>query len=77
MVLCIGCCLGVVADTIRNVAVKLFMAMPNDGKHPLRDENTFLYLCGLTRMEKGVDKAFADICGRNGLDGKTVQATLL
>ena len=43
----------------------------------LKDENTYLYLCGLKGMEKGVDEAFADICSRNGLDWKAVQAGLL
>ncbi len=43
----------------------------------LRDENTYLYLCGLKGMEKGVDEAFSDICSRHGLDWKSLQAELL
>ena len=43
----------------------------------LRSENTYLYLCGLKGMEKGVDEAFTDICGRNGLEWKALQAQLL
>jgi benzoyl-CoA 2,3-dioxygenase component A len=43
----------------------------------LRNENTYLYLCGLKGMEKGVDEAFTDICGRNGLEWKALQAQLL
>ncbi len=43
----------------------------------LRDENTYLYLCGLKGMEKGVDEAFSEVCGRHGLDWKTLHAQLL
>lgn len=32
---------GFIFGSIRNVAVKLFMAMPDDGERLLRDENTF------------------------------------
>jgi benzoyl-CoA 2,3-dioxygenase component A len=48
-----------------------------DVTHLLRDENTYLYLCGLKGMEQGVDEAFIDICGRHGLDWKTLQAEML
>jgi benzoyl-CoA 2,3-dioxygenase component A len=43
----------------------------------LRDENTYLYLCGLKGMETGVDEAFSGICSHHGLDWKTLQAELL
>ncbi|MCF8177487.1 MAG: benzoyl-CoA 2,3-epoxidase subunit BoxA [Sulfuritalea sp.] len=43
----------------------------------LRDENTYLYLCGLKGMEKGVDEAFSDICSENGLDWKELKMELL
>ncbi|MDK9705144.1 MAG: benzoyl-CoA 2,3-epoxidase subunit BoxA [Sulfuritalea sp.] len=43
----------------------------------LRDENTYLYLCGLKGMETGVDEALGDICGRHGLDWKSLRTELL
>ena len=43
----------------------------------LRDENTYVYLCGLKGMETGVDQAFSDICSRDALNWNTLQAELL
>jgi benzoyl-CoA 2,3-dioxygenase component A len=34
----------------------------------LRDANTFVYVCGLKGMEKGVSEAFRDVCRAHGLD---------
>ena len=34
----------------------------------LRDEQTYIYICGHKRMEDGVNAALADICRQNGLD---------
>jgi benzoyl-CoA 2,3-dioxygenase component A len=34
----------------------------------LRDENCFVYICGLKGMEAGVDQAFSDVCRQHGLD---------
>ncbi len=34
----------------------------------LKDENTFVFICGLKGMEQGVDEAFAEICRNNELD---------
>ena len=58
-----------VQDLIRNRA--------EDVTRLLRDENTYIYLCGLKGMESGVDAAFSDICCRHGLTWKTLQADLL
>jgi benzoyl-CoA 2,3-dioxygenase component A len=43
----------------------------------LRDENTYVYLCGLKGMEKGVDEAFSNACSSHGLDWKALQVELL
>jgi benzoyl-CoA 2,3-dioxygenase component A len=43
----------------------------------LQDENTYVYLCGLKGMEKGVDEALAGACAQHGLDWKSLQAQLL
>jgi benzoyl-CoA 2,3-epoxidase subunit A len=34
----------------------------------LRDEQTYIYICGHKRMENGVNEALADICRQSGLD---------
>lgn len=34
----------------------------------LKDENAYIYICGLKGMERGVDEAFRDICRRHGED---------
>ena len=61
----------------RQYVQDLIRGRAEDVARLLKDENSYLYLCGLKGMEKGVDEAFADICGRNGLDWKAVQAELL
>ena len=42
----------------------------------LRDENSYIYICGLKAMEAGVDAAFADVCGSRGLDWSRVLSDL-
>ena len=34
----------------------------------LRDDNTFIFICGLKGMEQGVDEAFAEVCAGNSID---------
>lgn len=34
----------------------------------LRDENCFVYICGLKSMEEGVTRALRDICSGHDLD---------
>mgnify|MGYP000880705587 CR=1 FL=1 len=43
----------------------------------LRDENTYVYLCGLKGMEKGVEESFTELCKANGLDWGTLRPQLL
>ena len=43
----------------------------------LRDDNTYVYLCGLKGMEQGVDEAFSEACSNHGLNWKALQAELL
>ena len=66
-----------VPDQARQYVQDLIRARAEDVVRLLRDENTYMYLCGLKGMEKGVDEAFSDICGRQGLDWKSLQAELL
>ncbi|MCL4744627.1 MAG: benzoyl-CoA 2,3-epoxidase subunit BoxA [Burkholderiaceae bacterium] len=42
----------------------------------LRDENTYVYICGLKGMETGVDEAFRDICREHGLSWSELLPTL-
>ena len=54
-----------VQDVIRECADKV-AAM-------LRDENSYVYICGLKGMEAGVNEAFDDVCRRHGMDwGKVI-----
>ena len=43
----------------------------------LRDENSYVYLCGLKGMEKGVEEAFTALYQANGLDWDTLRPQLL
>ncbi|MBI5897760.1 MAG: benzoyl-CoA 2,3-epoxidase subunit BoxA [Rhodocyclales bacterium] len=43
----------------------------------LKDENTYIYLCGLKGMEKGVEESFTALCQANGLDWSTLRPQLL
>ncbi|MDO8786730.1 MAG: benzoyl-CoA 2,3-epoxidase subunit BoxA [Sulfuritalea sp.] len=66
-----------VPDQPRAYVQDLIRARGEEVVRLLRDENTYLYLCGLKGMETGVDEAFSDICGQHGLDWKALQAELL
>ena len=43
----------------------------------LKDENTYVFLCGLKGMEKGVEEAFTALCQANGLDWSTLRPQML
>jgi benzoyl-CoA 2,3-dioxygenase component A len=43
----------------------------------LKDDDTFVYVCGHKRMEAGVDEAFAEVCARNALDWREKKAEML
>jgi len=38
----------------------------------LKDENAFIYICGLKGMEKGVDESFREVCRQHGDDWDTI-----
>ena len=42
----------------------------------LRDENCYIYICGLKGMEAGVNEAFADVCRTRGMDWGNVLGEL-
>ena len=66
-----------VPDQARQYVQDLIRTRADEVVRLLRDENTYLYLCGLKGMESGVDEALSEICSRHGLDWKTLQAGLL
>ncbi|MCF8149640.1 MAG: benzoyl-CoA 2,3-epoxidase subunit BoxA [Burkholderiaceae bacterium] len=66
-----------VAEQPRQYVQDLIRARSDEVVRLLRDDNTYLYLCGLKGMESGVDEAFADICKNHGLDWKTLHDELL
>ena len=43
----------------------------------LRDDNTYVYICGLKGMEKGVEEAFTALCQANGLDWNALRPQML
>ena len=57
-----------VQDVIRQRADKVISM--------LRDENCYIYICGLKGMEAGVNEAFADVCRDHGMDWNTVLGEL-
>lgn len=43
----------------------------------LRDDNTYVFLCGLKGMEQGVEAAFTEACHANGLDWNALRPQML
>lgn len=45
----------------------LIRARASDVARLLRDDHSYIYICGLKGMEAGVDEAFREVCERDGL----------
>jgi benzoyl-CoA 2,3-dioxygenase component A len=43
----------------------------------LRDDECYVYVCGLKMMEQGVLDAFRDVCREHGADWDTLKSDLL
>jgi benzoyl-CoA 2,3-dioxygenase component A len=43
----------------------------------LKDDDCYIYVCGLKGMEAGVVAAFRDVCREHGLDWDTLRPQLL
>jgi benzoyl-CoA 2,3-dioxygenase component A len=43
----------------------------------LKDQDAYIYICGLKGMEQGVDEAFRDVCRQRHLDWDTLRPALL
>ena len=61
----------------RQYVQDLIRARGADVARLLRDENTYVYLCGLKGMENGVEEAFTELCRANALDWGTLRPQLL
>lgn len=48
----------------------------NDIGELLKSEDTYVFICGLKGMEAGVEGAFAEICGKHGLDWEILRAQM-
>ncbi len=55
-------------DQPKQYVQDLIRARGTDVANLLRNENTYIYLCGLKSMEQGVNEAFRDVCQQNGID---------
>jgi benzoyl-CoA 2,3-dioxygenase component A len=54
----------------------LLRARAADVARLLRDDNCYIYICGLKQMEDGVHEALADVCRAHGMDWKALRSQL-
>jgi benzoyl-CoA 2,3-dioxygenase component A len=66
-----------VPDEPKRYVQDLLRERDTDVAQLLKDENTYVYLCGLKGMEQGVEEAFNEVCGKNGIDWKALRPQLL
>jgi benzoyl-CoA 2,3-dioxygenase component A len=52
-------------------------ARADDVAHLLSDDDTYVYICGHKRMERGVEEALADICSTHGMYWPSVHGVML
>ncbi|MCG6875303.1 MAG: benzoyl-CoA 2,3-epoxidase subunit BoxA [Betaproteobacteria bacterium] len=57
-----------VADQPKHYVQDLIRARGDRVAEMLKDENCYVYICGLKGMEKGVEEAFQEACRANGMD---------
>ena len=43
----------------------------------LRDDNAYVFICGLKGMEEGVEAAFSQVCREHGVDWSVLRPSLL
>ncbi len=66
-----------VPDQPKQYVQDLIRARSADVANLLRDENSYIYVCGLKGMEEGVRAAFKDICAQHGMDWDALQPKLV
>jgi benzoyl-CoA 2,3-epoxidase subunit A len=59
-------------DAPKQYVQDLIRARGADIARLLKDENSYIYICGLKAMEAGVDQAFADVCRSHDMDWSLV-----
>ena len=55
-------------DEPKQYVQDLIRARGDDIARLLKDENSYIYICGLKAMEAGVDEPFRDVCRSHGMD---------
>ncbi|MBI1905683.1 MAG: benzoyl-CoA 2,3-epoxidase subunit BoxA [Rhodocyclales bacterium] len=66
-----------VPDTPKQYVQDLIRERGTDVTRLLKDENCYIYVCGLKGMEDGVKEAFRDVCATHGMDWNSVYPALL
>ena len=61
-----------VADQPKHYVQDLIRARGDRVAEMLKDENCYVYICGLKGMEKGVEEAFQEACRASGMDWNTL-----
>ena len=64
-------------DKPKTYVQDLIRARGEDVARLLKDDNCYIYVCGLKGMEAGVMDAFRDICAKRGMDWNSLQQELL
>jgi benzoyl-CoA 2,3-dioxygenase component A len=64
------------ADQPKQYVQDLIRARGDELARLLRDDNSYIYICGLKAMETGVNEAFADVCRKHGMDWASVLTQL-
>jgi len=55
-------------DRPKQYVQDLIRARGDDLARLLKDQHSYIYICGLKTMEAGVNEAFADVCRKHGMD---------
>lgn len=63
-------------DQPKTYVQDLIRARAADVAPMLRDENCYIYVCGLKGLERGVIEAFRDVCAAHGLDWNALHKDL-
>jgi benzoyl-CoA 2,3-epoxidase subunit A len=66
-----------VADQPKRYVQDLIRTRADAVMRLIRDENCFIYVCGLKAMEHGVLEAFSDVCREHGADWNVLKSQLL
>jgi len=65
-----------VPDQPKQYVQDLISVRGRDVARLLKDENTYIYICGIKGMETGVNQAFHNVCRQHGMDWDQLLPTL-